>query len=141
MSNCSICIINRTLSGTTIVGQNGLGGDGNEEILRIPQNSSITGASPSDCLLSYAGHSLGESYLSVEMHLVYSAASADWAKGYTLWESCPSVEIQSVYSAAPGELVTGHSVGESYPSVEKELMYSAATRSRLTLMCFIILLL
>ena len=34
----------------------------------------------SDCLVSYPGHSLGESYLSVEKQSVYSTASADWAK-------------------------------------------------------------
>ena len=30
-----------------------------EGVLRIPQSSSITGTSPSDCLVSYPGHSLG----------------------------------------------------------------------------------
>ena len=30
-----------------------------EEVLRIPQISSITGTSPADCLVSYPGHSLG----------------------------------------------------------------------------------
>ena len=33
------------------------GSDGNEGVLRIPQSSSITGTSPSDCLVSYIGHS------------------------------------------------------------------------------------
>ena len=32
--------------------------NGNECVLCIPQNSSITGFSPSDCLMSYLGHSL-----------------------------------------------------------------------------------
>ena len=32
---------------------------------------------PSDCLVSYAGHSLGESYSSVGMQTAYSAAPAD----------------------------------------------------------------
>ena len=36
------------------------GCDGNEGVLRIPQNSSIIGTSPSDCLVSYLGHSWGE---------------------------------------------------------------------------------
>ena len=45
--------------------QSGPGNDGNEGVLRIPQSSSITGASPSDCLVSYLGHSLeGGSYSS-----------------------------------------------------------------------------
>ena len=48
-------------------------------VLYIPQSSSITDASPSDCLVSCAGHSLEESYPSAEMPSVYSAAPADWA--------------------------------------------------------------
>ena len=35
------------------------GSDGNEGVLCIPQSSSITGTLPSDCLVSYLGHSLG----------------------------------------------------------------------------------
>ena len=47
--------------------------------------SSITGASPLDCLMSYPGHSLEESDPSTEMQSVYSADPADWAtiKGYS----------------------------------------------------------
>ena len=45
--------------------------NGNKGVLHIPQNSSITGASPSDYLVSYPGHSLGESYSSVEMQSMY----------------------------------------------------------------------
>ena len=40
------------------------GSNGNEGVLRIPQNSSITEASPSDCLVSYLGHLLGVLLLS-----------------------------------------------------------------------------
>ena len=47
------------LSGATTPGQSGPGSDGNEVVLRIPQRSSIAGTSPSDCLVSYPGHSLG----------------------------------------------------------------------------------
>ena len=54
--------------------------DGNKRILCIPQ--SITEASPSDCLVSYQGHSLGSSYTSAEMGSVYSTAPADWANSY-----------------------------------------------------------
>ena len=36
--------------------------DGYEGVLRIPQSSSITGASPCNCLVSYTGHSLVGSY-------------------------------------------------------------------------------
>ena len=43
----SIWLIDRNLSGANTPNQSGLGSDGNEMVLRIPQNSSITGSSPS----------------------------------------------------------------------------------------------
>ena len=52
MLNSSIWPIDRTLSGTTTPGQSGPKSDDNEEVLRIPQSSSITRASLSDCLIS-----------------------------------------------------------------------------------------
>ena len=55
-----------TLSSATTPGLSGPGSDGNKRVLCIPQNSSITGASPSDCLVPYLGRSLGEYYLSAE---------------------------------------------------------------------------
>ena len=55
----SIQPIDRTLSGATTPGQSGPGSNGNEGVLHIPQSSSIAGTSPSDCLVSYPGHSLG----------------------------------------------------------------------------------
>ena len=45
-----------TLSGATTPSQSEPGSDGNEGVLRIPHSSRITGASPSDCLVSYLGH-------------------------------------------------------------------------------------
>ena len=51
------------------------GSYGNEGLLPIPQSSSITRASPSDCLESYPGHSLRwGSYYSAEVQSVYSTA-------------------------------------------------------------------
>ena len=47
------------LSGATTPGLSGPGSDGNKVVLHIPQSSSITGTSPSDCLVSYPVHSLG----------------------------------------------------------------------------------
>ena len=47
--------VDRTLS-------DGPWSNGNKREIHIPQSSSITGASPSDCLASYIGHSLGESF-------------------------------------------------------------------------------
>ena len=69
----SIWPIDWTLSGATA------GNDGNKGVLHIAQSSNITGASPSDCLVLYPGHLLGEFYPSTEMKLVYSASPADWA--------------------------------------------------------------
>ena len=80
MQFSSIEPIDRALSDATILHQCGPGSNDNEGVLRIPQGSSITGTSPSDCLVSYSGHSLeGGSYPSVEKQLVYSTTPADWA--------------------------------------------------------------
>ena len=65
--------------GATTPGQSGPGSNGNKGVLLIPQSSSSTGTSPSDCLVSYTGHSLGRSYHSAEVQSVYSTAPADWA--------------------------------------------------------------
>ena len=71
-----------TLSVATTPHQSGPGSDGDKVVLLIPPNSCITGGSPSDCLLSYPGHSLGESYPSAKLQSVNSAASSDWARNY-----------------------------------------------------------
>ena len=49
----SIQPIDRALSGATTPCQSGPGSNGNEGVLHIPQSPSITGTSPSDCLMSY----------------------------------------------------------------------------------------
>ena len=82
-----------------------LGAEAMKWVPRIPQSSSITGTSPSDCLVSYQGHSLGESYPSAEVQSVYSTAPANWTTGHSLGESYPSAEVQSVYSTAPADWV------------------------------------
>ena len=58
MLNSSIWSIDRTLSSDTTPSQSGPESYGNEGVFCIPQISSITGASQSDCLVSYPGHSL-----------------------------------------------------------------------------------
>ena len=80
-SNSSIWPIDRTLSGATTPGQSGLGTNGNVAVVHIPQSSSITEASPSDCLVSYQEIRCGGtgSCLSVEIQSVYSTVPADWA--------------------------------------------------------------
>ena len=67
MSNNSIWPIDKTLSDATTPGQSGHGIDGNEGVLYIRQNSSITESSSSDCFVSYPGHSLKKFYPSAEM--------------------------------------------------------------------------
>ena len=75
----SIWPIFRNLSDATTPGQSGSGSNINKGVLHIPKSSSITEASLSDCFVSYLGYSLEESYPSVEMQSMYSAAPADWA--------------------------------------------------------------
>ena len=70
----------KTLSGANTLAQGRPVSNGNKGVHRITQSSSITRASPSDFLVSYPGNSLGESYLSIEMQLVFSTASFDWAR-------------------------------------------------------------
>ena len=54
MLNSSIWPIDRTLPDATTPGQSVPASDGKEEVLRIPPpKSSINGASPSNCLVSY----------------------------------------------------------------------------------------
>ena len=53
MQFSSIWPVDRTLSGATTLDLSGPGSDGNEGVLHIPQNSSITETSPSDCLFSF----------------------------------------------------------------------------------------
>ena len=56
-----------TLSDVSNPGQIGPGAMDINGLLRIPESSSITGASLWDCLVSYLGHSLWESYPSAEI--------------------------------------------------------------------------
>ena len=79
---CSISILFSSIwpIGVTNPGQSEPGSDCNKGVLHIPKRSSITGASPSDYLVSYAGHLLGEvPYPSAEVQSVYSATPTDWA--------------------------------------------------------------
>ena len=60
MQFSSIYPIDRILSGATISKHSEPGSDGNEGVLHIPQSSSMTGTSPSDCLVSYQDTLWGE---------------------------------------------------------------------------------
>ena len=50
-----------------------------KEYSTFSKSPRLDGASPSDCLVSYPGPSLRESYLSAKMQSMYSTASADMA--------------------------------------------------------------
>ena len=63
----------------TPTGLSGSESNGNEGLLHILQNSR-TGTSPLDGLVSYLGHSLGESYSFTEIQSVYSLAPVEWAE-------------------------------------------------------------
>ena len=88
----SIWPIDRTLSGVTTLGQSRPGSNCNEGVLHISQSSSITGASPSDCLVSFSGHSLDESYPSAEKQSVYSRATANRATS-ALWQNLKYLSV------------------------------------------------
>ena len=73
----SILTIGWTLFGATTPDQSGCMSDSNEEVLRIPLSSSISGNSPSDGLVSYPGLSLGDYYPFTEKRSVHSTGPAD----------------------------------------------------------------
>ena len=74
------------LLGTTTPGQSAPGSNDNERVLCIPQSSSITGVSSSDCLVSYSGHSYGGVLpLYREAVGVYSTAPVDRARNLLGW--------------------------------------------------------
>ena len=77
MLNSYIWPTDKTLSGATSTGQSGPGVDDNEE-LSIPQSSSITGASPLDCLMSYPRHLLAGEVLSFSRDVVNVFYSPTW---------------------------------------------------------------
>ena len=92
MSNSSFWPIVRTLPGDTTPGQSGPVSDGNEGVLCIPQSSSITGASPSDCLVSYPGWWVLP-LCSGAVAVFYSPSWMGWEEigqnsSCILWETC-----------------------------------------------------
>ena len=82
----SIRPIDRILLCATMLGQSGPGRNSNEGELYIPQILRA-GASPSDGLMSYPGHSCvcGGGYLFAEMLSVYSTAPANWGWRRKSW--------------------------------------------------------
>ena len=110
MSNSYIWVIDKTLSGATTPMLSRSVSNGNEKLLNIPQ-SSQTGASPSDCFMSYSKHSLGESYPLCRdtVGVFHNPAQLGGNclvlyPGHTMWESYPSPEMPSMYSTTPVNL-------------------------------------
>ena len=90
MQFISILLLDKTLSRATPPDQSEPGSDRNDRTLRIPQSSSVTRTTPSDCLVSYLGHSFRESYSSARKQLVFSTALADWA----ILQQCPACLVR-----------------------------------------------
>ena len=97
----SIWPIDRTLSSATTPGQSRPGSDANEGVLLILQSSSITGTSPSDCLVLYPGLTLRDG-----------------------WGSYPSAEMQSVYPIRLGHWIVGILWVEKYSKKKPCCLYS-----------------
>ena len=93
--NCSLVLIDPyigPLSGAISPGHYGGGSNVIKAIIYIPESSSITEISPSDCLVSYTGHSLGGGYSSVEKKSMYSAPT-DCASLDLVWFLCLSTDV------------------------------------------------
>ena len=68
-----------TLSSANTPGHIEPGRHDNEEVLHIPQSSSVIGTSPSHYLVSYQDTHSGGSSPSTEVQSVYYAVPADWS--------------------------------------------------------------
>ena len=84
MQFSSIWPIDGALSGATTLVQSEPGSDCNEEVLHIPQSSSIFGISQLDCLVSYIRTLVGgRSYpLCRNAVGVFHSLQADWVRIY-----------------------------------------------------------
>ena len=123
MSNSSIWPIDRTLLGATTLGQSELGSNSNEEVLHIPQSSSITEASPSDCLVLYPGHSLGGGVLPLCRDAVSAFYSPIWKGHMIQWFLFCYKEIgQAVRVFANGLGDLGSIPGQVIPKTQKMVL-------------------
>ena len=105
----SIWPMDSTLLAATTLGQNGPGSHGNEGILHIPQSSSITEASPLNCLVSYPGHSLG-GVLTLCRDAVSVFCSPSWLGQWTVYACvCVCIYIYIyIYIYPMHKLFSGH---------------------------------
>ena len=81
----SIRPIDRSLSGATTSELTESGSVDNKGLHRIPQSSSNTGTSASDCLVSYQGYSLGGVSILWEKQSVYWTAPTEWTIFYYIY--------------------------------------------------------
>ena len=88
--------------------QSGPGSNGNEGVPRIHQSPSITGTSPSDCLLGVVTPLQRCNQYVLQPQ---PTGPQDIRSG----KSCPSAEVQSVYSTALADWGTGDSFGRVLP--------------------------
>ena len=106
------------LTNTNTLSQSGPGSNDNEGLLHNPKRSR-SGASPSDCLVSYPGHSLGESYPSAEMQSVYFIALCS---AIDHLKDCLHIFVISEYHNSPPQLF--QCVNKSRTLVVEETYYS-----------------
>ena len=73
--------------------QSGPGSDGNEGVFCIPQSSSITGATLSDCLMSYPRHSLGGGLTPLQKccYILLPHLTGLYRLGLTFWQVLSSL--------------------------------------------------
>ena len=109
MSNSYIWPIDMNLLGATTLTQSRPKSDSNEQELCIPQSSCITGASLSDCLVSYPRHPLWRedspqrvSWIWQRRSRCYSTAPADRVMFFDMdmersvnWHTCPDPHLGS----------------------------------------------
>ena len=84
----SIWPIDRTLSGATTLSQSGPGSDSNKGVLCIPQSSTITRTSQSDCLVSYPEHLLERGVLPLCRETVGVFYNPSWLRNLLLVLKC-----------------------------------------------------
>ena len=107
--------IYRTPTDATTPGHSGPESDDNKRVLDILQ-SSKTGTSLSDCLVSYPGHLF--SYASSKMLSVYSTAPTDWVTEHSFGDGLTSLQRCSrcILQPQPTEMsYPGHLLREILP--------------------------
>ena len=131
----SIWPIDTTLSGATTLRQSGLGNDGKKGVLRISQNSSITGASNTGHTLLLGGHTSLQrcSRCILQAQPTGLDGLVSYIRTLVGERLYPSAEMQSVYSTALAgwkrwfTVITRTLVGERlYPSAVMQSVYSTA---------------